>query len=603
MARSRYADDAASTWGSVGTMAARHVEGFRTSITRLSLPLPFGRSALSGWMTAPVLLLAVVLATWPTALRFDTEVAIGAFLPATRAVPEHGAWQLWWVADRLAHAFRGFADAPNFYPHLGTAFYSEPQAAMGVLLAPLWYLGVTPTVIVNTAAFLTLFLNGFFALRVATALGGSRDTALACGVLTVGLPFVYKDINALNLVSVFGLLWYLDGVVRFASSGLRRWALWSGLGLFVSFHCCMTYFVMFVPLFVGAWLVALWQQDFSRRSLLASVVGLGPFASGIFMSVIAIWDVHSLLSNSRSLDMVAALSARPADWLRRHHLTWLNLPPGKIGDATGLFPGVILSGALVASLLLVWRAKPQRGWWLLWLAMAALCVVLSFGPKYSVLDAKPYGVLSDILPGLDRIRSAYRYATITHLLLPLLALPALQQLSRRAPRWHLAPALALAATIESLPAAMPTTAIRTPVDEPWVEWLRSQKEDSAILHVPMLFIPGVNYTNEELETGRMLMQTRHGRRMVNGYSGFVPQKRAPTTDLINNYWALEYVVARQFPSKDLVCYLKQAGVDFIVADSTWAGNEKMRQMVDLLEVRHADAQQTIYSYASGGCSP
>jgi len=58
--------------------------------------------------------LAVVW-TWPLALHATTHLPLGTESSAT--VPLFNLWTLRWNADRLAHGYAGYWDAPIFFPN------------------------------------------------------------------------------------------------------------------------------------------------------------------------------------------------------------------------------------------------------------------------------------------------------------------------------------------------------------------------------------------------------------------------------------------------------------------------------------------------------
>src|SRR5215207_9025081 len=94
-------------------------------------------------------LVAAIAVTWPLALHLTTAVPLGTEREAT--VPLFNLWTLWWTADRAAHAFAGYWDAPIFQPTPGAFTFSEPQTLTDLLVAPLWGLGVPPALVYNVA--------------------------------------------------------------------------------------------------------------------------------------------------------------------------------------------------------------------------------------------------------------------------------------------------------------------------------------------------------------------------------------------------------------------------------------------------------------------
>src|SRR5438477_7130269 len=118
------------------------------------------RQALWGAVVVCTCILAALVATWPLATNLSTSVPLGAEHEAT--VQLNNIWTLWWTADRAAHGFAHYWDAPFFYPNLGVFTYSEPMPLIGLAVAPLWGIGTPPAMIYNLALLLVLSLNGIF---------------------------------------------------------------------------------------------------------------------------------------------------------------------------------------------------------------------------------------------------------------------------------------------------------------------------------------------------------------------------------------------------------------------------------------------------------
>src|SRR5438128_12144836 len=77
-----------------------------------------------------------VTATWPLAANMTAAIPLGTELNAT--VPLTSLWTLWWNADRVAHLWVGYWNAPIFHPIKGTFAFSETMWLLGAVLSPLW---------------------------------------------------------------------------------------------------------------------------------------------------------------------------------------------------------------------------------------------------------------------------------------------------------------------------------------------------------------------------------------------------------------------------------------------------------------------------------
>src|SRR5919198_3172805 len=95
-----------------------------------------------------------IVATSPLAAR------ITASLPAGFGDPALITFLLAWDADRIAHGFRGFWDAPFLYPHAHTLAYTEHMLGVAMLTAPLQWLTHNAVLVYNLAFLASYVLAG-----------------------------------------------------------------------------------------------------------------------------------------------------------------------------------------------------------------------------------------------------------------------------------------------------------------------------------------------------------------------------------------------------------------------------------------------------------
>jgi hypothetical protein len=576
-----------------------------STLQRLAAGLLWGLAALGSS------LLAALVATWPLAANLATAVPRGTEREST--VQVLNIWTLWWTADRLTHGFAGYWDAPFFYPFAGVFTFSEPQPLTGVLVAPLWGTGASPALIYNIALLALLTLNGIFAYRLARALDLPRLAALLAGVLTVTLPFVGNMLGVIHLVPLFGMLWTLEGVVRFGKSGELRDATWAALGYLATYLTSQQYALMFGLFAVAAGIVALGQQRFKRMAILklaGQALAAGALVFLLAQSAIAL---HTELGFQRPEQVVKALSARPADFLTRPGTALVPLPPANGQDTAGLFPGVLLLALAVTGAITGVRARrevedPEDGeseplapntehptpnthplarWaWFLSLSFIA-AILLAMGLNIDIFGFQPFEWMRIVVPGFSELRSPFRFAAIMQLVLPLLAAIALADYAQRYARIGvgLVVGLALLASIENLTVPGPMSPVPTTPRTDWTHWLHTQSTVAVVAHVP--FPAGVRVADYEIETWRMFSQIDHKRLIINGYSGFFPP----------GYTEFQLDMAKRFPTQDLLCELnKNLDVDFLVVDQSWLATHKpqMDAQASFLTPAYNDAEVQIY---------
>jgi hypothetical protein len=312
--------------------------------------------------TAPafVSIAAALVATWPLVGSVANAVPLGTQRIAT--VPLFEIWELWWNANRASHLYEGYWDAPIFHPILGSFTLSEPQILIGLAVAPLWWLDAPPALTYNVALLAFFSLNGIFAYRLSRALGATVTAALCASVLMITAPFFGKIIGVLNLVPVFGVLWTLEGLVRFGKGGGLAAAGWFAAGMATMYLTCQQYALMFALFIPGGVAVALAMRRYSARSILE--LALPTVLSAALVAALALptLQVHQNMGLRRSESIVAALSADASDFLTRPGTAWLEWPPTSWDDTGGLFPGVLLLGLATTGAVAGWRDKTVYPW-------------------------------------------------------------------------------------------------------------------------------------------------------------------------------------------------------------------------------------------------
>jgi hypothetical protein len=550
-----------------------------------------------------VCVIASFAATLPLGPYLFSAIPLGTEREAT--VPLFNLWTLWWTADRLMRGFANYWNAPIFHPNPGTFTFSEPQPLTGLLVAPLWSLGVPLALIYNLALLLLLTLNGVFAYRLSRALDATPAAALVAAILTITLPFVAKITGVLQLTALFGMLWTLEGTLRFGQTGSTRWAAWTAAGFVATYLTCQQYALMFAPFAVAAGLLALAQQRFSRGALLRlGIAGLAAMAIVLSVALPAL-TIHRQMGLSRSEDIVQALSARPGDFFTRPENAIVPLPTAVPSDTAGLFPGLLLALLAGYGIWIGVRDPGLRRWTIFLAASAVAAIVLALGLNLSIVGWRPFATLRAIVPGLDGLRSPFRFAVIMQLCLPILAALALSQQRElmQTGRFALL-AVGLLAALENLSFQPALTAVPPTVRASWTNWLAAQPATTVVAHIP--FPAGTHVSDYEIETWRMLGQIRHHKPIVNGYSGYFPQAVAPTGQIIPTYNRFQLAMAEQFPDRATLCTLnKGLGVNTLVMDQSWLAQHKaaIDAQGAFLQPLYGDDQFQIFQLAapSGEC--
>jgi len=199
----------------------------------------------------------------------------------------------------------------------------------------------------------------------------------------------------------------------------------------------------------------------------------------------------------------------------------------------------------------------------LYFLVFAWALFLSFGKGFAILGSSPFNQrfhgdlfspfhwLYDFVPGFKGIRVPSRYAVFVLLAVAVLAGFGWKALSARFKSSRVR-VLAVALLVVLLNAeflSVPQKVKLLPVGDdipPTYRWLKEQPGDFAVMELPQFDeIPD--------EAAFMYFSLFHGKRLVNGYSGFIPY----STDYLR-------AVFREFPSQGAVDILEKFKVKYII---------------------------------------
>lgn len=515
-----------------------------------------------------VLLLTVGVVTWPMVFHLTNALPLGTEQEST--VPLFNTWTLWWVQERAIRGFENFWQAPIFFPTDGTFTFSEPQPLTGLLVLPFWFFSDSPPGVYNSAILICLFLNGVFGYRLGRALQGSPIFALLGGMLLVGLPYTAKLLGVLPLIPVFGMLWALEGFVRFGEDGSWRMAWWTATGLLVQVLTSQQLALLFGIFVLPAGLIALRRQGFST----VAWVRLG--SVGVIVVLLTGWyawypfHLHESLAFIRSENVVAALSARPSDYFSRPLTASFPFPSKEHlhSDTGGLFPGfvLLLLGALGSRCGI--RQPEIREWTWYFVGTGLAAFLLSLGIHSPVDGGTVLSLLREWVPGFQELRSPFRFAVFVQISLVFLGLLGLAGLARMIHVPAGVPVvcvLGILALAENLSIPQPLAPFENSFRSPWIAWIQAHEDRKVLAHVP--FPEEFHVSDYQIETERMLAQVIHGKPLINGYSGYFPP----------GYNQFQSDMAKKFPSAFLICFLShELGADTLIIDRPWYENHHHR---------------------------
>ena len=356
-------------------------------------------------------------ATWPLARSPATTLPLGAEPAAT--VPLFNAWTIWWNADRLTHGFKGYWDAPIFFPFAESFAWSEPQP-MTLLAAPVLWISGSRALAYNGYLWLSLVLNGWFCERLLRRLGVRRLTALAGGAAMLLLPIIHWQRDVLQLIPVWGLLWAWSGLLAIARR--PRWRGGVELGLGVGAFCLAS---LHQGLFLAVLMVlaapALGLRWLRWRTWTAMLLAVGLAAALVLPIALPMQRMLEGPVFVRTANNVAQLSATWGDYCGAHGGQWVEWGKSAARPHWYLSPGWIKVG--LAFIGIAWGLARRRWrWWTVFLCcVSGAALVLSLGPQFHIGEWQPWAWLQAHVPGFAQVRNVFRFAFFVQIGVVLLA--------------------------------------------------------------------------------------------------------------------------------------------------------------------------------------
>jgi len=238
-------------------------------------------------------------------------------------------------------------------------------------------------------------------------------------------------------------------------------------------------------------------------------------------------------------------------------LTFSLTNPAKQAFVLGAGLGALLAAAFVLHVVKAGPPKTKGSYAFLYLFVLYASLALSFGAAFALKGSRVFSHLSPFawlyhhVPGFKGIRVPSRYAVFVVLAVAVLAgwgLDALMRLvKKRRVRVALAAGLLLFLNAEYW--SHPQRLLSFPVGRdipPTYRWLAERKGDIAVVELPL-------FGGDANEAAYMYLSLFHKKKIVNGYSGFLP----PTVDILRS-------LMRDFPSQASGETLQELDVKYVV---------------------------------------
>jgi len=504
--------------------------------------------------------------TWPLSARLGT-----ALNPGPDSLLNY--WALGWNFHALWSDPSAFFDANIFAPRPDTLAYSEHLFGIAAVVWPIFAVTGNLVLTNNVAILLSFVVAGFGMFLLVRQLTESGWAGLVSGTVLLAAPYRFAHIGQLQLLSFHWIPIVLWCVLRFLSTGERRFLVGvvvSSLLQILSCNYYAVYLALSIVVLVCVLLVA-GRSVLTRSVVLRSSVGIA------VVSLVALPFFLPYLRNQESgfyrrYEDVVQFSAEPMDYLRPSsfnkapHMEWL---PKQVRSEKALFPGAL---AIVLAAFGVFygaratkRSPLGRAFWIFFCVLGALAFVLSLGPETAAGTPLPYRYFYRHVPGFGGMRAPARMAVLALVATAALAGFGTLGLSRRTRSWVGAGVVALMLfeyQTYSLGRAIP--------DAPEVPLIYGQLAKlprGVVLELPIH--EGEAITRESVY---MYYSTTHWMPLVNGFSGWWP----------NDYWEVVGRL-RHFPTARILRFLlERAPVRYVVIHYDRFAEPRRRNLEDAM---------------------
>jgi hypothetical protein len=466
-------------------------------------------------------------------------------------------WRLAWIAHQLPRDPAALFDANIFWPVRNTLAFSDAILLPGVLLAPAHWLGAPPLVVYNVFLLASYVLCGVAMCALVRRLTDSWLAGLLAGVSFAFCTHRLEHFERLELLTSFWMPWCLLALHKGARGEGARWFLVASVlaaaqvltgiyhGIFL-----LTFIAVLAPLL-------LWRAPRRIPAALAMTLVLPALVLAAYSRP---YMANRQRVGERRVAEVQSYSATPANFLAAHPNNRLY---GAVTSKYGSGERFLFPGAIVVLLALVSLWPPVRGeTWLYFSGLVlAVLVTLGFnGPLYPLLyeyalpyrglrvPARAFVIVSLSLSVLAGIGAARLFASLSR--------PAL-----RAAAFMVLLALSVAeyAAAASLRPVPPPSA--------WYHWLATQ--DRRIVFEWPTTPPGRLDLNDD--TLYMYYSTFHWQPLLNGYSGFYPER-----------YHLMLEAVKRFPDEESLAYLGRAGVGVMILHGSGPDHARYQAAVSAL---------------------
>lgn len=452
--------------------------------------------------------------TWPLLGQAGSRIALNTGDPALNTTI------LWWNATVLPFT-AAWWNPPWFFPAHGMAALTENLVGIAPIATPVYWLTHNPVAAYNVAFFLSWPLSAFGAYWLTHRITGRTDAAIITGFAFGFAPYrASAEIGHLQSLSAYWLPVALAALHAYLDTSRARWlALFAAAWLLQSL--ANGYYLLFGAVLIALWLVYFGSTARTRRAAMTAAIVWIAASLPLVPLLLAYARIHEYYGLHRTMAETMAFSAQAQSWLQVSPLirTWAHiLPSGK----DTLFPGLTIVALTAVGLAMLARSRAgvaasaprsARSPFVFYAVAAVLMAIFACGPVLRasdrvLIDPAPYRWLM-ALPGFDELRVPSRFWMMGALCLAVAAGLAFHAIAGgRRSRNVWCAAISVLVLADGWFTSMPMARIPP-------AWEAMTGADPRL---PLLDLPlGPLWDN-----AAAFRVTAHGRRVMNGVSGYDP---------------------------------------------------------------------------------
>lgn len=502
-------------------------------------------------------------------LTFPLLIMCHEVLPGKGDI-RHLSWVMAWDIHQLFHDPLHLFDANILYNNRYILASADHLLGSALLGLPVYLLTGNLALLFNTVFLLGFVLSGYTMYLLARYCTGNQYAAFVAGVFYAFLPYRFHHLSHPHM---FNTIWipltflFFDKFLRsrekkhcalfglfFVLSVLSSWYL--GLYLAALLPIYLAVFMIIGRAWGGLKTVAAYL---AVTGIVAAAV-LFPFAYPYLHNAETHGFDRQLQVGANLKEYYGMLPFKDGWYSNAIRLYGTNDYPLFIG----WFPVLLLGIGLILGRKAQPGAEPwglvRAGHYGLFLAVAVAAFLFSFGKSIHFGDTTllpgPYQILHYLVPGFNGLRRAGRFAMFFTLAGGVILSFGYVKLESWLTRTRKFTPLGLCviATLIMVsefrafyirPAKMKMTFVEAEA-KPYAKWLAAREDDPVILNLPI-------HERMGFESRYMIDSIHHWRRMVNGYTAFVPASYRKYKKL-----------AKAYPSGEAVQALKKDGIRYVL---------------------------------------